>query len=588
MLRRIASLSLTLILVVGVLSTVFTIHPVKAGTITVPEDYSTIQEAINHANEEDMIFVRNGTYYEHVVVDKTVSLIGESKEATIIDGNKTYPPYIALVNITANNVTINGFSLMNGYYGLCLAHSNNSIVYDNSIRNNYHGILVDHSYSNNISQNSVIEHDGTALQVFYSGYNLIRYNSISNCVIGIHIHYGTNHTIEGNYVSTNRDYGSVIFGITIQGCSENNLLIDNSVSNFRLGIQVQTSGKNLLRNNIMINNLYNLEVSGDSLPCYLQDIDSSNTVNGKPVHYLVNMNSQQIPSDAGYVGVVNSSVITVKNLNLTGCGTVLLAYTDHSMCDNNVSPKILMVSCTRCKLENNSISRTIGLTMSNNNTVIGNIVESGMDCGIQLSSSHGNIISENILQQNSVGIILRESNANTLCENKLQSNSDGVSLSRSSNNTIEKNTIESSARYGIVLWDSSNNNLLFHNNLVSNTVQVRVHDSFNNIWDNGCEGNYWSDYNGTDADSDGIGDTPYVIDANDRDHYPLMNPYWIPADVNHDLIVNIFDVVKITGAYGATPASPNWNPHADIAEPFERVDIFDVVLCTSHYGKKYP
>jgi len=67
-----------------------------------------------------------------------------------------------------------------------------------------------------------------------------------------------------------------------------------------------------------------------------------------------------------------------------------------------------------------------------------------------------------------------------------------------------------------------------------------------------------------------------------------MNLYWTPADVNHDLVVNIFDVVKITGAYDATPASSYWNPHADIAEPFGKIDILDVVLCEGHYGKKYP
>lgn len=108
------------------------------------------------------------------------------------------------------------------------------------------------------------------------------------------------------------------------------------------------------------------------------------------------------------------------------------------------------------------------------------------------------------------------------------------------------------------------------------------------VWDSGSEGNYWSDYNGTDSDGDGIGDTPYIIDSNNVDNYPLMNPYWIPADANHDLKIDILDVVKITSAYGATPASPFWNPHADIAEPFGKIDIFDVVLCTIHYGQKWP
>jgi len=53
-----------------------------------------------------------------------------------------------------------------------------------------------------------------------------------------------------------------------------------------------------------------------------------------------------------------------------------------------------------------------------------------------------------------------------------------------------------------------------------------------NIWDNGFEGNCWSDYNGTDGDGNGIGDTPYIINENNQNNYPLVNvipefPSWI-------------------------------------------------------------
>ena len=54
--------------------------------IYVPTDYHTIQEAMNHATSGDIIFVHNGTYYENIVIDKSVSLIGENRNLTIIDG----------------------------------------------------------------------------------------------------------------------------------------------------------------------------------------------------------------------------------------------------------------------------------------------------------------------------------------------------------------------------------------------------------------------------------------------------------------------------------------------------------------------
>jgi hypothetical protein len=110
-------------------------------------------------------------------------------------------------------------------------------------------------------------------------------------------------------------------------------------------------------------------------------------------------------------------------------------------------------------------------------------------------------------------------------------------------------------------------------------------NSTNNVWDNGSEGNYWSNYNGTDLDNDGIGDTKLPWEG--VDNYPLMNPYWNPGDIDHDLDVDIFDVVYAAVAYDSTPSDPNWNPHCDIAEPYGIVDIFDIVTISSSYGEEY-
>jgi parallel beta-helix repeat protein len=98
-----------------------------------------------------------------------------------------------------------------------------------------------------------------------------------------------------------------------------------------------------------------------------------------------------------------------------------------------------------------------------------------------------------------------------------------VWLSNSQNNTISENNVTDSYT-GIYFYGNSYQNKFFHNNFVNNHLQVVFAHPSINIWNNDYPsgGNYWSDYEGADADGDGIGDTPYVIDDNNSDRYPLV------------------------------------------------------------------
>ena len=123
------------------------------------------------------------------------------------------------------------------------------------------------------------------------------------------------------------------------------------------------------------------------------------------------------------------------------------------------------------------------------------------------------------IRNGSGGVLLEYSNNSVITGNIIVNTMDGLSLLFSHNNTIISNTIKDN-EMGLFLG-YSNSNIVYYNNFINNTEQAVTMDS-QNTWDNSVEGNYWSDYQGEDLNDDGIGDTPYVIDKDDQDNYPLM------------------------------------------------------------------
>ena len=176
----------------------------------VPDDYDRIQDAIDAANPEDIIFVKAGTYYENVVVHKSLSLIGEGKETTVIDGRYSGK----VVEISADQVIIAGFSVRN-------------------------------SGSNWWSEDGGIILDGVSFCGIYN-------NLLTNNLFGIRLVDSCNNVIADN-VDINNTYGIYVgSGAFITGCSTNNLIIGNIVEKNRFGVELAYhSANNTLRQNIM-------------------------------------------------------------------------------------------------------------------------------------------------------------------------------------------------------------------------------------------------------------------------------------------------------------------------------------------------
>jgi len=163
-------------------------------------------------------------------------------------------------------------------------------------------------------------------------------------------------------------------------------------------------------------------------------------------------------------------------------------------------------------------------------TLQGNGAEVGIDI-----TYRNNVTIKNI-QIIGAGIHLVGANNNTIFRNLIASNHQGISfLGESNYNKIIGNTLMDNER-GIYFHQSYNNSI-YGNSFVNNTKQVYdsiweqpwyPHALSVNFWDNGTTGNYWSNYNGTGNNGDGIGDTPYVIDQNNQDNYPPMEEFIIP------------------------------------------------------------
>jgi parallel beta-helix repeat protein len=213
-----------------------------------PADFRTIQESINAANEGDTILVRNGTYHEHVNVPKSLSIIGDGINSTVIDGGGGG----IVVYVIANDVLIKGFEVKSGLFGFFVDHSDNCVLSDNSVTgvtdnfavyvsysqnctikrnvvgpNSASGILVTNSMGFTISENHAFDNSGYGVNANASFNGVISLNdAVHNSYDGIGLGRGcSNCTVFGNNVANN-----LMWGIWLESDSFGNLIYDNSIT----------------------------------------------------------------------------------------------------------------------------------------------------------------------------------------------------------------------------------------------------------------------------------------------------------------------------------------------------------------------
>jgi len=191
-----------------------------------PGNYSRIQDAIDDANPGDTVFVYDDSspYYEHVVIYKSIKLIGEKKDTTIIDGGYE----LEVIYVTADEVTITGFTLTNGRNIALYGSSNHSNVSDNIFIGNHGAIALGYSSNNTISGNIIDSGYGLGIGFYYtSNDNSICGNFITNSEIGIIIAVSFRNKVAKNIVKDSYVYGIAIAWSFFNSIKENNFIENN-------------------------------------------------------------------------------------------------------------------------------------------------------------------------------------------------------------------------------------------------------------------------------------------------------------------------------------------------------------------------
>ncbi len=305
----------TLIIVVCILVSVILGFAYREGyfrdTIHVPDDYPTIQEAINAAKPGETIRVSKGIYYENIVVDKSVSLLGENKENTLIDGSGKGD----VVNITADSVKLTGFKIINGgdngiktkgqfteiynniissnnesgirvgspnntisfnnitftHLGISVEGPDDNLISDNTCSNNYRGIFIGFNAINNVISYNVCINNTYGIDVFYGSNNIVTNNTCSKNDQGISMR-GSDGTVTNNICHSNRI--GISLSVSIINLSSNNCY-DNEY-----GIYLSDSRKNIVSMNLISNNTDGIYLSSSSNNNTISNNNISKNVRG--------------------------------------------------------------------------------------------------------------------------------------------------------------------------------------------------------------------------------------------------------------------------------------------------------------------
>jgi parallel beta-helix repeat protein len=282
------------------------------------------------------------------------------------------------------------------------------------------------------------------------------------------------------------------------------------------------------RDNVVVDgDGYSLQGNGSAGNLYIRLSETGLNITGRTNVTIINL---QIYNYNYGVYLDNSTNATISGtaITLDGYGIFEAASTFANISSNNIAQNNYDIYVN---------------TPSENNQIINNNIDSAMSFGITLNDSSGNVIFNNNLTKS--GIDDESSSNNLITGNLMYSSTFGVYLNGATDSIIAANNFTACSS-GIYSPGGASGNLIYMNDF-NDTYANAFAGNQKNTWDNGTDGNYWSDYqtrypNATEIDNSGIGDAPYTVsygyipaslgpapnsnkpNPNDVDHYPLLFP----------------------------------------------------------------
>jgi parallel beta-helix repeat protein len=428
-------------------------------------------------------------------------------------------------------------------YGICMLDAYYTIVTENDCTlNNWDGITITgtsetNTINNNFCDNNIVD----GIYVNSTGENLIDYNLCSNNLWGIFL----NQTFESVVSNNTCEYNDI--GIYLWSDSENtqhelirNICRHNSVA----GIGLDNADYNDLEHNTCTFNNHGIYIFVSSrFNDLLNNTCNENTGNGifidASTYNEIAQSNCSLNTIGIYLSDADGGVIESSYCGGNTLSGIHLESTSHTDIIGNMLKDTgigIVLYGSNCELTDNiCIENTvgIGMSLSSLNTLTNNVCNDNTQHGTSINTCSNNMIEQMECTGNGVsGIRIAVSTYNEFYYCELSLNQYGVYLSSGDFNTVGNSSIHANTVCGIQV-DTSLNSTVVWNSIEDNT-QNALDNSANNTFDY----NYWSNYTGVDANSDGYGDTPHDIPgtAINIDSHPLvyspLAPEWVtePSD----------------------------------------------------------